>query len=312
MDDAGRTTKRVMARNRPQAEPSNEAVAGKRMIGYHAPIAGGLWNALTRAREHDCDAMQIFSRNPRGWMARPLAEEEVEKFICVRAESRIGFVAVHASYLINLAAADETIREKSRASFREEIERAVRLGADCLVVHPGSAKGTCAADGVQTCAESVKRACDGVKLGKLQILVENTAGQGDCIGHCFEHLRDIIAQCPELNLGVCFDTAHAFAAGYELRTMAGLNETIAALDKQIGISNVRVVHFNDSKTNLNSRVDRHEHIGAGAIGIDGMRRVAQASQFTHAAFLLETPEDEKGDVPRNIEMLRSFITNGQE
>ncbi|HEX8494913.1 MAG TPA: deoxyribonuclease IV [Pyrinomonadaceae bacterium] len=280
-------------------------------IGLHAPIAGGLQNALLKARELNCDTVQIFSRNPRGWMARPLAAEEIERFRSVRDETQISPVVVHANYLINLAAADETIREKSRASFREEIERALLLGADYLVVHPGSAKGACEADALRTCAESLKAACDGLRLGEFRILLENTAGQGECIGHRFEHLRELIEACPELNLGVCFDTAHAFTAGYDIRDEDGLNATFEALESHVGMSNVLAVHFNDSKAEYNSRVDRHWHIGLGHIGAEALSRIARHPKLAHAAFLLETPQDEKGDDVRNLAALRSFVAAGQ-
>ena len=277
-------------------------------IGFHAPIAGGLHNALLKARERGCDTVQIFSRNPRGWMAKPLAEEEVERFRAVRAETEISPVVIHANYLINLAAADEAIREKSIASFREEIERAILLGADFLVVHPGSAKGACEADGIRTCAESLKTACEGLDLTSFRILLENTAGQGACIGHRFEHLREIIADCSALNLGVCFDTAHAFTAGYDLRETDGLAATIESLARNVGTQNVRAVHFNDSKAEYNSRVDRHWHIGLGHIGHDALARVARHPQLAHAAFLLETPQDEIRDDARNLETLRAFVS----
>src|ERR1044071_754822 len=191
-------------------------------IGLHLPIAGGLHNALLKARALSCDTVQIFSRNPRGWMARPLTDEEIERFQAVRAETGISPVVIHCNYLVNLAAANPEILEKSRASFREEIERGIQLGADYLVVHPGSARGSCEADGIRACQESLKVACDGLDLGSFRILLENTAGQGECIGHRFEHLGEIIEACPELGLGVCFDTAHAFTAGYDLRELDGL------------------------------------------------------------------------------------------
>ena len=276
-------------------------------IGFHAPIAGGLQNALLKSRELDCDAVQIFSRNPRGWMAKPLAGEEVARFQTVRAETSISPVVVHANYLINLAAADETVREKSRLSFREEVERASLLGADHLVVHPGSAKGACEADGIRTCAESLKVACDGADFGGLRILIENTAGQGACIGHRFEHLREIIEACPDLNLGVCFDTAHAFTAGYDLRDEDGFAATFEALEHNVGTRNILAVHFNDSKAAYNSRVDRHWHIGQGHIGAEALGRVARHPRLAHAAFLLETPQDETGDDARNLAALRAFF-----
>ena len=279
-------------------------------IGLHAPIAGGLQNALVKARQLDCDTVQIFSRNPRGWLARPLAAEEVETFKRIRRETNISPVVVHANYLINLAAADEVIREKSVASFREEMERGITLGADYLVVHPGSAKGACETDGVRTCGESLRAACDGLDPGAFRILLENTAGQGACIGHRFEHLRDIIAACPELNLGVCFDTAHAFTAGYDIRLEDGLAATFDALERNVGTENIRAVHFNDSKADYNSRVDRHWHIGLGHIGTEALARVAQHPKLRQAAFILETPQDELGDDARNLAALRSFVADG--
>jgi deoxyribonuclease IV len=276
-------------------------------IGFHAPIAGGLQNALLKARSLGCDAVQIFSRNPRGWKARPLEAEEVANFKRVRADSGIKTIAVHANYLINLAAADEAIREKSVASFREEVERGLALGADFLVVHPGSARGACESDALRTCAESLKTACDGIELNGFRILLENTAGQGECIGHRFEHLRELIESRPELDLGVCLDTAHAFTAGYDLRDEDGLAAALDSLDANVGLTNVLAVHFNDSKAPYNSRVDRHYHLGLGHIGAEALRRVASHPKLSHAAFLLETPQDEHGDDERNLAALRAYV-----
>ncbi len=276
-------------------------------IGLHLGIAGGLHNALIRARQLNSTAVQNFSSNPRGWAARPLETEQVETFKRTRQETLITPVVIHVNYLVNLASADKIIRDKSRIAFREEVERGIALGADFLVVHPGSSKGACAADGVKTCAETLREACDGLNLEGLRILIENTAGQGECIGYTFEQLRDIVAATPALNLGICFDTAHAFAAGYDLRDEDGLKATLESLDAGVGLANVAVVHFNDSKTPYNSRVDRHAHIGEGEIGREGMRRVARAPQLAHAAFLLETPQDAEGDEERNLETLRAFI-----
>lgn len=276
-------------------------------IGFHAPVAGGLQNALLKAHALGCDAVQIFSRNPRGWSARPLDDEQIETFRRVRAETEIDPVVIHANYLVNLAAADPVIREKSVASFREEIERGIALGCDYLVVHPGSAKNACEADGIRTCAESLREACDGIELGAFRVLLENTAGQGACIGHRFEHLGEIMESCRELSLGVCLDTAHAFTAGYDLRDEDGLAATLEAVERSVGAANVRAVHFNDSKAEYNSRVDRHWHIGEGHIGAEALRRVARAPQLAQAAFLLETPVDVPGDDERNLAALRAFV-----
>src|SRR4051812_13781204 len=216
-------------------------------VGLHTGIAGGLHNALLKARTLGADAVQIFSRNPRGWKARPLEREEVEQFKRVRAETGVNPVVIHANYLINLAAADEGIREKSVASFREEVERGLTLGADYLVLHPGSARGACEEDAIRTCAESLQAACEGLELNSLRILLENTAGQGECIGHRFEHLREIAGRCPELNLGVCLDTAHAFTAGYDIRDEDGLAAALDSLDANVKLENVLPVPFNASK-----------------------------------------------------------------
>ncbi|PYS84086.1 MAG: deoxyribonuclease IV [Acidobacteria bacterium] len=289
------------------AKARAEGKAARPRVGFHAPIAGGLQNALLKAQSLGAETVQIFSRNPRGWKARPLEDEEVENFKRTRQETGVTPVVIHANYLINLAAADEGVREKSVASFREEVERGLQLGADYLVVHPGSARGACEADGLRTCAESLKAACEGLGLGAFRILLENTAGQGECIGHRFEHLREIVAECPGLRLGVCLDTAHAFTAGYDIRSEDGFAAALDSLDRNVGLAEVRAVHFNDSKAEYNSHVDRHWHLGLGHIGAEALRRVARDSRLSHAAFLLETPQDELGDDARNLAVLRSFV-----
>jgi len=276
-------------------------------IGFHAPIKGGVHNALIVARDTGCDTVQLFSRNPRGWLAKPLTFADVLLFRKTRRLTKISPVLIHCNYLVNLAAADAAMLEKSRISFREEIERAMLLGVDYLVVHPGSARGSCEADGITKCAKSLKIACKRLKLGSLRILLENTAGQGDCIGHRFEHLREIMNACPELPLGVCFDTAHAFTAGYDIRKEDGLEALIDKLQRTVGTRKVRAIHFNDSRAAYNSRVDRHWHIGEGHIGKDALRRVARHPKLRHAAFILETPYDDPRADLQNLETLRSFV-----
>ncbi|MDQ3472384.1 MAG: deoxyribonuclease IV [Acidobacteriota bacterium] len=276
-------------------------------IGFHAPIKGGLHEALIVSHELNCQTVQIFSRNPRGWKAKLLSDDEIKLFKKVRRKTKIFPLVIHANYLINLAAADPIMLQKSRESFREEIERGLILGADYLVLHPGSSRGACEADGIRTCSESLRIASSGLIPGKLRILLENTAGQGECIGHRFEHLAELMELCPELSLGVCFDTAHAFTAGYDLREQDGLEALINKIQKTVKTRNVRAIHFNDSRAEYNSRVDRHWHIGEGHIGEDALRRVAQHPKLAHAAFILETPYvDPRVDV-QNINMLRSFV-----
>ncbi|HEY6119787.1 MAG TPA: deoxyribonuclease IV [Pyrinomonadaceae bacterium] len=279
-------------------------------IGFHAPIKGGLHNSLLIAKETGCTTVQLFSRNPRGWMAKPLTRADITLFKKVRRETGLSPVVIHCNYLVNLCASDTALLEKSRASFREELERAIVLGVDYLVVHPGSARGACEADSILLCADSLKIACKGLRLGQLQILLENTAGQGECIGHRFEHLRAIMDACPRLKLGVCFDTAHAFTAGYDIREEDGLQATIEVLKRTVGTINVRAIHFNDSRAPYNSRVDRHWHIGEGHIGTEALRRIANHQKLSHAAFILETPYDDPRADLKNLELLRSFV-NGR-
>lgn len=276
-------------------------------IGFHAPIKDGLHESLIIAKDTGCDAVQIFSRNPRGWMAKPLTKAAVDLFRKTRKETKISAVLIHTNYLINLAAADETILLKSIASFREEVERAILLGVDYLVLHPGSARGSNESDAIKICALSLKLACKGLRFGTLRILLENTAGQGQCIGNRFEHLGAIMAACPKLPLGVCVDTAHSFTAGYDIREADGLEATLEIIRRTVRLRNVRAVHFNDSRAPYNSRVDRHWHIGEGHIGREALRRFAQHPKLRHAAFILETPYDDPRADLKNLEALRSFV-----
>jgi deoxyribonuclease-4 len=287
-----------------------KTIARKRpRIGFHAPIKNGLHEALVIAKETGCDTVQLFSRNPRGWMAKPLTVESIDLFRKTRHKLKLNPVVIHCNYLVNLAATDSGFLAKSRASFREEVERALLLGVDYLVVHPGSSKGACEADGIALCAKSLTLACKGLKLDRFRILLENTAGQGECIGHRFEHLRAIMDACPKLPLGVCFDTAHAFTAGYDIRDEDGLEATIQWLNRTVGTKNVRAIHFNDSRAPYNSRVDRHWHIGEGHIGGEALARVARHPKLAHAAFILETPYDDPRADLKNLSMLRSFVSS---
>ena len=287
-----------------------KAITRRPRIGFHAPIKDGLHESLIIAKDTGCDAVQIFSRNPRGWMAKPLTQESIDLFRQTRRQTKLSPVLIHTNYLINLAAADEAILIRSIASFREEVERALLLGVDYLVLHPGSARGSCEADAIAICALSLQVACKDLRMGKLRILLENTAGQGECIGHRFEHLRAIMDACPELRLGVCVDTAHSFTAGYDLREADGLAATIETIRRTVGLRNVRAVHFNDSRAPYNSRVDRHWHIGEGHIGRAALRRFARHPKLRHAAFILETPYDDPRADLKNLELLRSFV-NGK-
>ncbi len=276
-------------------------------MGVHTSIAGGLENAAHHARRIGCDTFQMFSANPRGWNAQEPSAEDYERFRAAREKYGLRPAVIHDNYLINLAAGDAIIREKSIAAFRGELERALKLGADFLVTHPGSAKGSTSAQAIQTCAESLKESGNGLRLDGLTILIENTAGQGSAIGRTFEEVAEIIAGAEgELPMGACIDTAHSFEAGYAIHTATGLRETVKQLDSTVGIGRVRVIHSNDSKTAFGSHADRHEHIGKGQIGAEAFRRIVRHPKLRSIPFICETPVDKPGDDKRNLRMMRKL------
>jgi deoxyribonuclease-4 len=249
----------------------------------------------------------MFSANPRGWRAQDPKPEECERFRETRAAYGLAPLVIHDNYLINLASADSFIRGRSIAAFRKELERAVALGADYLVTHPGSAKNGTATQGIKACIDSVLQAANGLKLDGLRILIENTAGQGSAIGRTFEEVAEIVAGAgKELPMGVCIDTAHCFEAGYAVHTPGGLGQTVKSLDWTIGLRNVHVIHANDSKTAFGSNADRHQHIGKGQIGKEGFRRIVSHPKLRVIPFICETPIDKPGDDKRNLRMMRTL------
>ncbi|MGH9328633.1 MAG: deoxyribonuclease IV [Terriglobia bacterium] len=276
-------------------------------VGVHTSIASGLENAAQHAKKIGCDTFQVFSANPRGWQATALAPDGCFKFRAARERHQLAPVVIHDNYLINLAAADPAIRKKSIAAFRGELLRATALGADYLVTHPGSSKGTTARGAIATCIESLKEAADGLRLNGLMILIENTAGQGSVLGRTFDELAEIVrgAGC-SLPAGACVDTAHCFAAGYPIHTREGLEQTLLQLDSSVSLESVRIIHANDSKTAFNSHNDRHEHIGKGYIGAEAFGRIVGHPKLRAIPFICETPLDRPGDDKRNIRMLRKL------
>lgn len=276
-------------------------------VGVHTSIAGGLENAAHHAHRIGCDTFQMFSANPRGWKAIEPTAEEYERFRRAREKYALAPVVIHDNYLINLAAGDALLREKSIAAFRKEIQRAVGLGAEYLVAHPGSARGTSAREAIATCVKSLKQAAAGLDLDGLTILIENTAGQGAVIGRTFEEVAEIVDGAKgELPMGACIDTAHCFEAGYAIHTARGLRETVKRLDATVGLNKVRVIHANDSKTPFNSHADRHQHIGRGFIGREGFGRIVRHPKLKKIPFICETPFDRPGDDKRNVRMMRKL------
>lgn len=325
---------------RPEPTPEPKAPAwrdGSVRIGIHTSIASGFAGSLESAAKLGCNALQIFSASPRMWprVGARIAEIEAAGFRARRAELGIGPLVIHANYLINLATSDPVMRVRSIQAYHDEIVRAVALGADYLVVHPGSCcgktpgRGKTMAEGIRDVAQALRQAARGVRLCaafgdlrdcRLRLLLENTSGMGMAIGSRFEELKAIVDAAPELPLGICLDTAHAFHAGYEIHTEAGLAQTIAALDHSVGLARVAALHVNDSKTPFSSRVDRHEHIGRGHFGkgksgLEAFRRILNHPSLSASAaagrpgraFLLETPIDAPGDDRRNVRCLWDLV-----
>jgi deoxyribonuclease IV len=301
-------------RPEPEPEPLPPTwMDGSLRIGIHASIAGSYLNALESARKLGCNALQIFSSSPRMWQGGPvrIPEADAAAFRARRTELGLGPLVIHANYLINLAAAQPMLRTRSIQAFHDEVVRGVALGADFLVVHPGSRGEATPEQSVSTVIESVKQGSKRVSLGNLRILIENTAGMGVAVGSRLEELAEILAGLKDLPAAACLDTAHLFAAGYDIRSETGLTSTIDLIDSAIGLDRVPVFHANDSKIPLGGRVDRHENIGQGKIGAEAFRRIlthprlgaASPEGLTGRAFVLETPIDQPGDDRRNVAKL---------
>ncbi len=281
------------------------------LFGAHMSIAGGHHNAALIAREHDCEALQIFTKNSNQWAARELSDDEVRLFRRTLRQTRVRRTIAHDSYLINLASPNEELFRKSVEAFIVEMQRAERLGLSYLVAHPGSHTGTDEETGLQNVTrglDEVHRRCAGFRV---RILLETTAGQGACLGHRFEQLAFILSAVAEpRRLGVCFDTCHVFAAGYPLAPEGDYHATMAEFDRIIGLRRLRVFHVNDSKKPLGSRVDRHAHIGRGCLGLLPFRLLVNDPRFHDRPMILETPKEEDGQDmdPVNLAVLRSLVS----
>ena len=286
---------------------------GSLRIGIHTSIAGSYLNALESARKLGCNALQIFSASPRMWQggSARIPDVDARAFRARRDELRLGPLVIHANYLINLASGQRMLQTRSIQAFHDEIVRAVALGADFLVVHPGARGESSSQQAISTIVESVKQASKRAPMGGLRILIENTAGMGTAVGARLEEVGEILAGLRNLPVGACLDTAHLFAAGYDIKSEGGLASTIGQIDGAIGLENVPVIHANDSKIPLGGRVDRHEHIGKGKIGAEAFARILRHPRFgttapeglTGRAFVAETPIDDPGDDRRNVAML---------
>jgi deoxyribonuclease-4 len=297
---------------RPEPPPPPEIPAwkdGSIRIGIHTSIAGDVVGALELAHGLGANALQIFSSSPRMWTQGPLriSEADAIRFRARRKELGLGPLVVHDNYLINLASPNPVLRTRSVQAFHQELVRAAALGADYLVAHPGSGREGTKEAAVAAIAQGLRQAARGLRLGDLQILLENTAGHGTSVGSRFEELKAILDASTDLALGVCIDTAHTFASGWDIRKAEGLDATLEAIDRTVGLARVPVFHVNDSKTALGSRVDRHEHIGKGKIGLEAFERILNHPMLAGKAFIAETPIDKPGDDKRNVATLWRLV-----
>jgi deoxyribonuclease-4 len=278
-------------------------------IGVHLGTSGGCWTAVNRAVEAGANTFQIFSSSPRQWRAADVKPEDATKMRALRAEHGIGPVSIHASYLINLCSQTESVRVNSTAAFRGEVERALALGAEYLVLHPGSWKGLTREEGLRLAAESIVRAVDGLDFSGIdfRILIENTAGAEFSLGGKLEQVAELVERLrPCAPVGVCLDTCHVHVAGYDIVSEDGYLETMMLVRDTVGFDAVKVWHCNDAKAARGSKLDRHEHIGEGTIGAAAFRRLLRDPRFAHAAFIAETPVDSPGDEARNVGVLRTL------
>ena len=277
------------------------------LLGAHIPITGGVYKAPERGRELTCDCMQIFSKNQMQWKSKPLSDDDAERFTQGVAQHRIQETVIHDSYLINLGSPDAELLRKSREAFLEEMARAQKLGVRRLIFHPGAHVGSGEQTGLTRIAESMDWARKEFGSYDVELLLEITAGQGSVLGRSFEQLAKIIDTMEDSKaIGVCFDTCHAYAAGYDVKSRKGYEMTMDAMDDVIGLDRLKAIHLNDSKGKQGSRLDRHEQIGKGYIGVDGFRNIMNDQRLEGVPMVLETPDGEKR-YASELKTLRSLV-----
>jgi deoxyribonuclease IV len=283
------------------------------LLGAHMSISGGVHTAFERGERVGCTTMQIFAKNNTQWKGKPLTSDAIANYKIEAKKTRIRPVVVHSSYLINLCARDKIILKKSQHAFLDELQRCRLLGIPYLVFHPGSHVGQGEKEGLRIIADSLNLIHERTKGYRVKSVVEVTAGQGSNLGYRFEQIRELIDLTDNKNrMGVCIDTCHVFAAGYDIRTEEGYEKTIGDFDDIVGLKRLKVIHLNDSKGTLGSRLDRHEHIGKGNIGDTGFRLIMNDKRFEHIPKILETPKGEDMREDRmNLRRLRSFMREGE-
>jgi len=274
------------------------------LIGFHVSIKDSLSSAFDGATELGCTTFQIFTRNPRGWKFRPLDEEEVSSFLERRRQTSFKFVVAHMPYLPNLATPVKALMRKSRSSLGEEVKRCDSLGIDYLVAHIGSHMGKGTMVGVRNVAEACDEALE-ESTGKTVLLLENMAGQKNCVGARFEELSLILDLVKKRKrVGVCLDTCHLLAAGFDMTSKEAVERTMSLFDELVGLKEIRVVHLNDSKGPLGGALDRHEHIGLGEIGREGFRAFLHHDSVTDLPLLMETPVDDRRRDAQNLQTVK--------
>jgi deoxyribonuclease-4 len=281
-----------------------------RRIGIHTSIAGGVENAAERAYRLGCNTFQIFSSSPRQWLPYSLGRSQCAVLSGLREKYDLKPLVIHCNYLINLAGTNPPFLKKSIAAFRGELERALALCAEYLVLHPGSFRGASREEGLKCTAFSIAEASQRLDFAKagLTILIENTAGAEYSLGGTFEQVAELLELlCKTLPVGACIDTCHTHVAGYDIVSEEGRQLTLRHLAATVGLKKVRVWHCNDAKAERGSRLDRHEHIGRGKLGLEVFRALLNDHRLKHAAFIAETPIDDPGDDLRNVETLKSLV-----
>ncbi|NOZ24177.1 MAG: deoxyribonuclease IV [Planctomycetes bacterium] len=262
------------------------------LLGAHMSIAGGLHKALERGHDVRCDTIQIFTRPNVNWRAKEISVDDVRLFEKAQRETGIDLAVAHDCYLINLCSTNETTYRRSMAALEDEVRRADVLGLPYLIMHPGAHGGRGESEGLKRIADALTTIHAHTKNANVKILLETTAGMGTVLGYRFEQLREIIEETKdgERRLGVCYDTCHTFAAGYDLRTRKGYRQVMQEFDRVIGLDYLRAIHLNDSKGDLGSRLDRHEHIGRGKLGLNAFRHLLNDPRFANHPMYLETPK----------------------
>jgi deoxyribonuclease IV len=291
----------------PPSEPPSRT---SRRIGIHTSIVGGVENAAERAFRLGCSTFQIFSTSPRQWRPYSLGRAQCDQMTALRQRYDLKPLVIHSNYLINLAGTNVPFLKKSIAAFRGELERALALCAEYLVLHPGSFRGASREEGLLRTASSIAEASNGLDLAKggLTILIENTASAEYSLGGTFEQVAELLELLRQtVPVGACIDTCHTHVAGYDIVSDEGRDLTLQHLARTVGLKNVRVWHCNDAKAERGSRLDRHEHIGRGKLGVGAFRALLNDPRWKHAAFIAETPIDDPGDDLRNVDMLKKLV-----